>query len=46
MPLAMAEIGAVFGALLAVPGVRVVDRRVARRVLIPGYARLVLQADQ
>jgi cytochrome P450 len=43
MPLAMAEIHAVFAAVLAVPGVRVVDRRVARRVLIPGYARLVLQ---
>lgn len=42
-PLAMAEIAAVFGAVRAVPGVRVVQRRVARRVLIPGYARLVLQ---
>jgi hypothetical protein len=39
----MAEIDTVFAAVLAVPGVRVVDRRVARRILIPGYARLVLQ---
>jgi hypothetical protein len=30
--------------MLAVPDLRVVDRRVARRVLLPGYARLVLQA--
>jgi cytochrome P450 len=44
-PLAMAEIGAVFRAVLAAgPGVRVVERSVARRVLIPGYARLVLQS--
>jgi cytochrome P450 len=43
MPLAMAEIDAVLSAVLAVPGLRVVDRRVARRVLIPGYSRLVLQ---
>jgi cytochrome P450 len=41
-PLAMAEIGAVFGAVLEVSGVRVVARKVARRVLIPGYASLVL----
>jgi cytochrome P450 len=41
-PLAMAEIGAVFSAVLEIPGVRVVARRVARRVLIPGYASLVL----
>jgi cytochrome P450 len=43
-PLAMAEIEAVVAAVLAAPGVRVVDRRVARRVLIPGYGRLVLAA--
>lgn len=42
MPLAMAEIDAVFAAVLAVPNLRVVQRRVSRRVLIPGYARLVL----
>jgi cytochrome P450 len=43
MPLAMAEIDRVFAAVLSVPGLRVVDRRVARRVLIPGYAQLVLK---
>ena len=42
-PLAMAEIDAVLDAVLAAPGVRVVRRRVARRVLIPGYAELVLR---
>ncbi|MEV8515118.1 cytochrome P450 [Dactylosporangium sp. NPDC051484] len=43
-PLAMAEINAVFAAVLAAPEVHVVERRVARRVLIPGYARLVLRS--
>jgi cytochrome P450 len=41
-PLAMAEIDAVFGAVLAAGPVRVLRRRVARRVLIPGYAELVV----
>jgi cytochrome P450 len=41
-PLAMAEIGAVLGAVVAVPGVRVARRRVARRVLLPAYEQLVL----
>jgi cytochrome P450 len=48
MPLAMAEIDAVFGCLLDVArdrgGLRIVERAVARRVLIPGYARLVVRA--
>lgn len=42
-PLAMAQIRLVLGALLANPAVRIVDRRPARGVLIPGYARLVLE---
>ncbi|MEU9376947.1 cytochrome P450 [Streptomyces sp. NPDC048255] len=44
MPLAMAEIRAVAGALRGFPGLRVVGRRPARGVLIPGYASLSLRA--
>ena len=42
MPLAKAEIDAVLGMILDLGGVRVVSRRAARRVLIPGYQRLVV----
>ncbi|WCD89649.1 Putative cytochrome P450 140 [Streptomyces xanthophaeus] len=44
MPLAMAEIRAVTGALRAFPGLEVVGRKPARGVLIPGYERLSLRA--
>jgi cytochrome P450 len=44
MPLAKAEIDAVLGMILDLGGVRVVSRAVARRVLIPGYQRLVVRA--
>lgn len=44
MPLAKAEIDAVLGMILDLGGVRVVSRRAARRVLIPGYERLVVTA--
>jgi cytochrome P450 len=43
MPLAKAEIDAVLGMILDLGGVRVVSRRVARRVLIPGYQSLVVR---
>ncbi|WP_431780744.1 cytochrome P450 [Streptomyces chumphonensis] len=43
MPLAMEQIRSVLGAVLAAGPVRVTDRRIARRVLIPGYARLTLR---
>jgi cytochrome P450 len=47
MPLANAEIHAVLGTILnaarARGGLRITDRTVARRVLIPGYARLVVR---
>ncbi|MFE7097766.1 cytochrome P450 [Streptomyces erythrochromogenes] len=42
MPLAMAQIRAVLDAVLAAGPVVVAGRRTARRVLIPGYARLTL----
>ncbi|MEV6952546.1 cytochrome P450 [Streptomyces sp. NPDC051183] len=45
MPLAMAEIRAVADALRGFPQLRVVDRRPARGVLIPGYARLSVRAN-
>ena len=44
MPLARAEIDAVLGVLLELGGVRVVSRKASRRVLIPGYERLVVRA--
>ncbi len=44
MPLAMAEIRAVTGVLRAFPELVVTDRRPARGVLIPAYARLSLRA--
>ncbi|WP_411104462.1 cytochrome P450 [Streptomyces sp. cmx-4-9] len=43
MPLAMAEIRAVVGALRGFPELEVVGRRPARGVLIPGYERLSLR---
>ncbi|MEV0680070.1 cytochrome P450 [Actinosynnema sp. NPDC050436] len=43
MPLAEAEIRAVLDAVLDSAPLVVVDRRAARRVLIPGYERLVLR---
>ncbi|MEU4805599.1 cytochrome P450 [Actinosynnema sp. NPDC023587] len=43
MPLANAEIRAVLDAVLDSTPLTVVDRRAARRVLIPGYERLVLR---
>ncbi|MFF3291738.1 cytochrome P450 [Streptomyces sp. NPDC003023] len=43
MPLAMAQIHAVLDAVLAAGPVAVTGRRAARRVLIPGYARLGLK---
>lgn len=43
MPLAYAEIRAVLETLLDVDGLSIVDRKVARRVLIPAYERLVVQ---
>ena len=43
MPLAKAEIDAVLGMVLDLGGVRVVSRRAARRVLIPGYRSLVVR---
>jgi cytochrome P450 len=42
-PLAMAQIRITLDALLARPGVRVAERAASRGVLIPSYARLVLQ---
>jgi cytochrome P450 len=42
-PLAMAQIRLALDALLATPSLRVVSRKPARGVLIPGYASLVLQ---
>lgn len=42
-PLATAQLRTLLGALATVPGLRVVDRRPQRRVLIPAYARLVVQ---
>ncbi|WP_157546622.1 cytochrome P450 [Hamadaea tsunoensis] len=42
-PLAHAEIRAVASALLAAPGLRVVERSAARGVLIPTYRRLVVR---
>ncbi|GAA2469414.1 MULTISPECIES: cytochrome P450 [Streptomyces] len=42
MPLAMAQVRAVLDAVLAAGPVAVADRRTARHVLIPGYARLTL----
>ncbi|MGW9438891.1 cytochrome P450 [Streptomyces sp. NPDC055607] len=44
MPLAMAEIRAVTGVLRAFPELVITDRRPARGVLIPAYARLSLRA--
>jgi cytochrome P450 len=44
MPLAKAEIDAVLGMILDLGGVRIVARKPARRVLIPGYERLVVTA--
>ncbi|MEU5691813.1 cytochrome P450 [Actinosynnema sp. NPDC020468] len=46
MPLANAEIRAVLTAVLDAAPVSVVDRKVARRVLIPGYERLVLRGGR
>jgi cytochrome P450 len=43
MPLAYAEIRSVLETLLAVDRLSIVDRKVARRVLIPAYERLVVQ---
>jgi cytochrome P450 len=43
-PLAMAQIRLALGALLDNAGARIVERRPARGVLIPSYARLVLEA--
>ncbi|MEV6231470.1 cytochrome P450 [Saccharopolyspora shandongensis] len=43
MPLAGAEIRAVLDAVLAAGGAAVVDRKVARRVLIPAYRSLVVR---
>ncbi|WP_050515383.1 cytochrome P450 [Streptomyces rimosus] len=43
MPLAMAQIHAVLDAVLAAGPTAVTGRRAARRVLIPGYARLDLK---
>jgi cytochrome P450 len=44
MPLAMAEITGVLDTLLDAGDLGVTERRVARRVLIPSYARLVVRA--
>lgn len=41
-PLAMAQVHATLAPLLEAPGLRVVERRAARGVLIPSYARLVV----
>lgn len=41
-PLAMAQVHAALGPLLAVPSLRVLERRTARGVLIPAYERLVV----
>ncbi|GGV03206.1 cytochrome P450 [Streptomyces albospinus] len=43
MPLAMAQIRAVLTAALAAGPIAVTGRRAARRVLIPGYARLTIK---
>lgn len=45
-PLAMAQIRTTLAPLLAAPGLRVVERTPARGVLIPSYARLVLQGER
>jgi hypothetical protein len=48
MPLAMAEVRTVYGAVLdawrSVGPLVITERKVAKRVLIPGYARLMLSA--
>ncbi|GAB3601682.1 cytochrome P450 [Microbacterium tumbae] len=42
-PLAMAQIRTVLAPLLSTSGLRVVERRATRNVLIPAYSRLVVQ---
>ncbi|RII43743.1 cytochrome P450 [Galactobacter valiniphilus] len=42
-PLAMAQAHLLLGALAAVPELRIVEREAARGVLIPAYARLIVQ---